>query len=259
MTSLTPILPLIAAVFLASLLGSLHCAGMCAGFMAFAVGGAPMARGGGRRSRLGVQSAYHVGRLTTYVGLGVVAGIVGSAFNHTGNLVGIQRGAASLAGAVMVMFGLLTLLRVLGVRAMQAPAPEFLRRLLVRGHAVAFELPPAQRAAMVGLLTTLLPCGWLYAFAVSAAGTGSPLWGAATMAVFWLGTLPVMMTLGAGIQSLTGAMRQRLPLITSVAVIVVGIMTVIGRFGAHHHALPGAAMILPTSDVHAGAASGCGS
>lgn len=65
-----------------------------------------------------------------------------------------------------------------------------LRRLMDR--------PPVVRAAATGLFTTLLPCGWLYAFVVTAAGTGSgtPLHGAALMAVFWLGTLPMMLTVG---------------------------------------------------------------
>jgi sulfite exporter TauE/SafE len=250
----TSVIPLIAATFLASLLGSLHCAGMCGGFMAFALSPSPSGEGRSgvaklkhsRANPFTIQGAYHLGRLVTYCVLGAIAGSVGAAVDHTGQLAGLQRAAASLAGALMVVFGLITLLRVLGVRIMQAPAPEPLRRLLVRGHAAAFELPPVQRAATVGLLTTLLPCGWLYAFAISAAGTGSPLWGAAAMAVFWLGTLPVMLTLGAGIQSLTGALKQRLPLLTALAVVAVGMFTVIGRFVPHHHELPGAAMILPT-------------
>jgi sulfite exporter TauE/SafE len=253
MTPATDISALIGAVFLASLLGSLHCAGMCAGFMTFAVGGGAA----GRAARpLAVQAAYHLGRLATYVTLGAVAGGVGAAIDHTAGLGGLQRGAASFAGALMVVFGLLTVLRVLGVRMRQAPAPEFMRRLLVRGHAAAFELPPVQRAAAVGLLTTLLPCGWLYAFAISASGTGSPVWGAATMAVFWVGTLPVMMALGAGIQSLTGVLRRRLPLITATAVVCVGLLTVFGRFAPHHHALPSASMLLPISE-HTGVATRC--
>jgi sulfite exporter TauE/SafE len=241
--------PLIAAIFLASLLGSLHCAGMCGAFMAMATtpapgkcasGGLPASAG---RAIFGAQAAYHLGRLATYSVLGALAGGFGAALDHTTALAGLQRGAAAFAGAAMVVFGLITLLRILGVRLAQVKAPEFLRRTLVRGHSAAFELPPLQRAAVVGLLTTLLPCGWLYAFVIGAAGTGSASLGALTMAVFWLGTLPVMVTIGAGLQSLTGALRTRLPLITSVAVIAVGLFTVAQRFTGHHH-LPDAALIL---------------
>ena len=86
-------------------------------------------------------------------------------------------------------------------------------------------------ALVIGLLTTLLPCGWLYAFAITAAGTASPLWGGATMAAFWLGTLPVMVSLGTCVQKLTGVVGARLPVITATVVIVVGLWTLVGRAG----------------------------
>ncbi|MBE7450024.1 MAG: sulfite exporter TauE/SafE family protein [Kofleriaceae bacterium] len=41
------------------------------------------------------------------------------------------------------------------------------------------------RAALLGLLSAALPCGWLWAFVVVAAGTGSPVGGALVMTAFW--------------------------------------------------------------------------
>jgi sulfite exporter TauE/SafE len=82
---------------------------------------------------------------------------------------------------------------------------------------------------VVGLLTTLLPCGWRYAFAVTAAGSGSPWLGALTMSVFWLGTLPIMLMLGMGVQALTGALRPHLPVLASLIIVGVGTWTVLGR------------------------------
>ena len=84
-------------------------------------------------------------------------------------------------------------------------------------------------ALLIGMLTTLLPCGWLYAFAITAAGTASPLWGALTMAVFWAGTLPVLVAVGAGAAKLTGALGARAPVLTTCALIGVGLWTVAGR------------------------------
>ncbi|VAX40404.1 hypothetical protein MNBD_PLANCTO03-914, partial [hydrothermal vent metagenome] len=61
---------LIVSVFLASLLGSMHCAGMCGAFVAFAVGlDDPEAA----RKRVRLHMAYNAGRLTTYVTLGAIA------------------------------------------------------------------------------------------------------------------------------------------------------------------------------------------
>src|SRR5205823_3884811 len=108
---------LIAAVFLASLLGSLHCAGMCGAFLAFAVGAEDP--GAGRRAAL--QGAYHIGRLCTYLVFGAVAGGVGAALDLGGSLVGVQRVAAVLAGSMMVVFGVGAALRLRGVRLPRAP------------------------------------------------------------------------------------------------------------------------------------------
>ncbi|MCA9290366.1 MAG: sulfite exporter TauE/SafE family protein, partial [Phycisphaerales bacterium] len=108
------------------------------------------------------------------------------------------------------------------------PAP--LGRLFQRGHAFAMRRRPATRALTIGLLTTLLPCGWLYAFAITAAGTGSAPLGALTMAVFWLGTVPVLVGLGVGVQRLAGPLRRHVPTVTAAALVLVGVVALAGRF-----------------------------
>lgn len=220
---------LIAAVFLASLLGSLHCAGMCGAFLAFAVVAEDDSPRRAARRRAALNAAYNGGRLVTYTALGAIGGLIGSAVDLGGSAVGLQRAAAMLAGAMMVGFGVITILRLRGVRLPQAPAPALLRTAMVRGHRAVAAWNPLTRALAIGLLTTFLPCGWLYAFAITAAGTGDPLSGAITMAAFWLGTLPVMAALGAGVQALAGPLRRRLPMLTSVALVAVGVYTLAGR------------------------------
>ncbi len=216
---------LISAVFVASLLGSLHCVGMCGAFLAFAVSGDHEPPG----ARAMRQAAYHLGRLLTYVLLGVAAGSVGALLDLGGALAGVSRVAMVLAGAVMVVFGISAVLHAMGRRAMRMPVPAFMQKLLKVGHRAAMTLSPVRRALVIGLLTTLLPCGWLYAFAAAAAGTASPWWGGATMAVFWLGTLPVLVSLGSGLQQLTGVLGRRLPHVTAVVLILVGLWTMAGR------------------------------
>ena len=89
--------------------------------------------------------------------------------------------------------------------------------------------PPVVRAALIGLLTTLLPCGWLYAFVITAAGTASPMYGGLTMVVFWLGTLPMMVALGATLRGFTGALGRRMPVITCLALMAIGLFTLVNR------------------------------
>jgi sulfite exporter TauE/SafE len=218
-------LALIGAVFLASLLGSLHCAGMCGAFVVFAVSADPRSKA----PRLPLHVAYHGGRLGTYVAFGMVAGTVGAALDLSGSLVGVQRLAAMLAGGMMVGFGLIVLLREAGVGVPKAPIPKAMRDAAIAGHRVAQGQAPIVRALLTGLLTTFLPCGWLYAFVIVAAGTADPAMGAVTMAAFWLGTVPVLAAIGAGVQRLLGSLGRFAPTIAASAVIVVGALTVADR------------------------------
>lgn len=217
-------LTLAGAVLVASLLGSMHCAGMCGGLVLFAVGA-----DGGLHRRTPLHVGYHAGRGLGYLALGAVAGGVGAAINFSGGFAGFQRTAALIAGGAMIVFGLVALGHALGVAAGRFRLPARYTALVERGHRFALTLPPPRRAWAVGLLTPLLPCGWLYAFAITAAGTGGPWWGMVVLGSFWVGTLPVMITVGAGLQALTGPLRSRLPLVTSLLVVVVGLMTVAGR------------------------------
>src|SRR5206468_1653651 len=64
---------------------------------------------------------------------------------------------------------------------------------------------------------------------VTAAGTASPWIGATAMAVFWLGTLPVMIALGATIRGVAGAFGRRLPTLTCLALMGMGLFTLVHR------------------------------
>lgn len=219
---------LLSAVLVASLLGSVHCAGMCGAFVAFAV--TPM----DARERRGVlpHAAYQGGRLATYVAMGLIAGVVGASIDFGGSLVGVQRAAASLAGAMMVVVGIFPLLRVVGVRVPEFRAPARVQQVTIAGHRRAATLSQGARALATGLLTTLLPCGWLYAFVITAAGTGHPISGALVMAVFWVGTLPVLVAIGAGAQSLAGPVRRLVPALVSILLCAAGVWNLVGRMAA---------------------------
>lgn len=219
---------LLGATLIASLLGSLHCAGMCGAFVAFAVGsGAPSESTGRIWPR---HVAYHGGRLATYSLLGAAAGLVGATLNRGGSLVGVQRLAAVIAGSLLVVFGIAATSRLLGARLPRGLAPGFLGRVLRRGRDIALGWSPTGRAAAIGMLSTFLPCGWLWAFALAAAGTGHAAWGAATMAAFWVGTVPVLVVVGVGIQSLTSRTRVRFQAAASLMIVALGIATIAGRW-----------------------------
>lgn len=231
---------LLGAVALASLLGSLHCAGMCGCFSALATGGA-----GRTATRVRLQAAYHGGRLVMYVGLGAVAGAMGAALDLGGKTVGVERIAALSAGVFLILFGVVALLRSAGVRIAQ-PRTAAWRRFVGRGHRFAARFGPNGRAATIGLLSAVLPCGWLHAFVIAAAGTGSPALGAVTMAAFWLGTVPALVAVVASIGRIS-ALGRPVQIATSVAVVVAGIFLTWSRMDAAGAVLPEAVDSAPAT------------
>lgn len=230
-------MPLVASVLVASLLGSPHCAAMCGPFACLY--GGQTAR---RRSWV-PHLAYNLGRLGSYLLLGATAGLAGAGLNQLGGLAGLPRAAAIVAGALMIAWGGMTIAAALGIRVPGASPPPGFRRLLGRVVTRFQEHPPALRALALGLLTTLLPCGWLYAFVATAASTGTPLRGALVMAAFWAGTLPVMAAIGVAAQRGLDPLRRRLPVVTATVLVVLGLLTIGGRL------MPGT-MPPPTPGAH---------
>ncbi len=216
---------LLTTVFVASLLGSLHCVGMCGGFVAFYSG----ADGSGGARRLLSHAAYSGGRLVAYSILGLAAGAIGAALDLAGSLAGFQRIAAVAAGAVMVVWGVFALLQIGGVRVFKHRSSSKISAWLRRGISLVGKRPPVVRAATVGLLSGVLPCGWLWAFVVTAAGTGSALGGIAVMAIFWAGTVPILLALGLGAQVLSIPLRRHIPAVTAVILVALGLYAIIGR------------------------------
>jgi sulfite exporter TauE/SafE len=214
---------LLGTVLVASLAGSLHCVGMCGPFVAFYAGG-DASRGA---RRLASHAVYSAGRLAAYSALGLAAGSIGAALDLAGSLAGFQRAAAAVAGAVMIAWGVLALLRLRGVRVLPVRAGS--SAWLQRAFRVAADSPPVLRAGAVGLLSGLLPCGWLWAFLVAAAGTGSAAGGVAVMAAFWLGTVPALVAVGFGAQLLGAPLRRYVPAVAAVLLVALGVLAIVSR------------------------------
>lgn len=214
---------ILGAVAVASLVGSLHCVGMCGGFVAFYSGEDTS------RKVWRAHGAYHGARLISYVTVGTVAGAVGSALDAAGRAFGLSRIAAFAAGAAMVLWALGLIGQQLGARL---PAWKFtsgLESLAARALRPLANKPPVARAAVLGLSSTLLPCGFLYAFYVTAAGTGSALGGASVMVVFWAGTVPLLLGLGLGTARLARRARRHVPVLSALVLLCIGLLTVTGR------------------------------
>jgi len=220
---------LLTTVFVVSLLGSLHCAGMCGGIVLMCVQADQPADGRTARLAITPHLAYHAGRALSYTLLGVVAGTLGVALDLGGGAVGFGRTAAVIAGTAMIGFGLIAILRHMGVRVGGGRLPHWIAAPFQKAYRFAFTLPVVVRAGVIGLLTACLPCGWLYAFVLAAAGTASPIVGGLVMLVFWAGTVPILLGLGLGAQRLTAPLRRHAPTMTAVALMIIGGLTITNR------------------------------
>lgn len=220
-------LPLAAAVLAASLLGSAHCAGMCGPFVMLATG-----TDRSRPNFLAALGAYHLGRLTTYLVLGLTAGLAGLALNRTGQLWGLQQVGAYVAGCAMLLIGSVSLLRLLGVPWRHFPVPRAWVQTIHAGFRRAALWSPTPRAWWIGALTTWLPCGWLYAFLLIAAGAGSLANALLLMTAFWFGSLPLLSLLGWGAAAMAPRWRTALPWVSAAVMLLVGTWTIAARASA---------------------------
>jgi uncharacterized protein len=212
---------LLGTVVSASVLGSLHCAFMCGPLVS--------ACQGGDARRVGPDVGYHLARGLGYVTLGALSGALGSVVDWAFAGVGIARAGAVVSGLLVALAGLLSLWPSWRTGAAGGGSGLLASRALGAGLVRLRRKGPTLRGALLGLLTPILPCGYLYAFVLSAAGTGSSLGGALLMAAFWLGTLPALLGVGYLVRRLSHAARARLPLVTGLTLIALGVLGVLGR------------------------------
>jgi sulfite exporter TauE/SafE len=229
---------LLASVALAGFVGSLHCVGMCGPFVAV------YASGSGKAT-LRAHAAYNLGRFATYTTLGALGGAIGHAVDLAGGALGFAAGASVLAGILIALFGLAGML---GARRASGAGP--LDKLLARLAPRLLTASPTRRALILGLSSTLLPCGFLYAFVAAAASTGNPLSGALVMSAFFLGTLPMLTGMGLGLSRLAARLRGHVLMITSSLLFVLGIATIVGRLELPAFALGGARGVISADGHH---------
>ena len=227
----------LAAVFLAGLLGSIHCVGMCGGFVAL------LRMGDGRAAGVR-QGAYFAGKTATYTAFGAGAGAAGALL--VGLLGGVAGVLAVVLGSAMVVVGL----GLCGVAwgKLRAPGGRVAARL---GPAIGRLVGSGSLPALFGLgaLNGLLPCGLVYGMLAVAASTESAASGAATMAVFGVATLPALALTGVLSTRLRPSGRQWVQRLAGVLVVVMGVITVARGIdslvpGDHaHHAMSTLAVV----------------
>lgn len=221
---------LVSALIL-GLAGSLHCAVMC--------GPLVLAIAGGARPGLN-RLAYHFGRIMVYVLLGAMFGLAGRTFVFAG----WQRALSLTSGLAIVG----AMLAPLSARLfMQQGAGRFIVWLKsLFGSLLQRRTLGAQ--ILMGAVNGLLPCGLVYVAAAVAATAGGPWRGGQVMLAFGVGTLPMLLGIGA-LRSIPAVGRQlQSNRVIFGCAMVAGLMLI----------LRGLALGIPYVSPHLGANGLCG-
>ncbi len=190
-------LALIAAMLLAGTVGGFtHCVGMCGPFVlaqtTARLESVPASQMWEFHRLAGAAlMPYHLGRATTYVALGALAGAAGQSVRSIPGLDWVAAGWLTLAAIMFLAHA------VFGSGLLRGSGGEGrLARILSGTARPLFARPTGLRGYALGLMLGFLPCALLYAALAVAAGSGGARGGATAMAAFVLGTVPGLVTVG---------------------------------------------------------------
>ena len=181
----------ILSIITIAFLGSFgHCVGMCGGIV-IAYSSTKIKSDWTKQVQALAHLLYSFGRISTYMILGALFGLVGGVVTFDNLTSGIF---LLLTGFMMVLVGLSLLgkikfLTILEHTCSKSPLYQNTFKALLGSQSLfSFYL--------LGMLNGLLPCGFVYVFAITAASTGSAFWGAFVMLIFGLSTVPALFSLG---------------------------------------------------------------
>lgn len=199
--------------------GSLgHCIGMCGGFVV-AYASAKINPSTSVPSQLLAHFSYNLGRVTSYVLLGIFFGFMGSVIAFSPLVLGYLY---FCVGIVMVLMGLSLMGKLKFLTSIESslashPYVRTLFSKLIHSSSLGSFYG-------LGMLNGFLPCGLVYFFAVSAVATASWFWGGVVMAVFGFSTVPALLGFGYVVGFLKGGhFRELMIKIASVLIMGYGV------------------------------------
>ena len=186
-------------LFVTGLLTSIHCISMC--------GAINLIASTSTTKNFKKPILYNLGRLTSYTLLGGIVGLLGSVFKINMYIQGTIIIFASI-------FMLLMALNMMGIInfSLKFKLPKVFNKLKTKG------------SFMIGLFNGLMPCGPLQAMQIYALSTGSFIYGALSMFLFCLGTIPLMLFVGMISNFLNNKHRKILNKVSTVLILVLSLV-----------------------------------
>lgn len=200
--------------FTLGLLGSFHCIGMC-GPIALSIPGenrspsAMLFRG----------ILYNSGRVFTYAFLGFGLGILGMG----ATVAGYQNILSVLLGAMIVFFALFPHIKL--PKKFRKVYGNF-QKIISSNIATLFKESSPSSSFIIGLLNGFLPCGFVVTALAVALVTDTALHSSIYMALFGLGTLPVMLMMNMAPGFISPKMRSKLRPFSTYFAIIIGLLLI---------------------------------
>tara|TARA_R110000868_G_scaffold346826_1_gene607940 strand:- start:285 stop:986 length:702 start_codon:yes stop_codon:yes gene_type:complete len=211
---------MLVSAFILGLLGSFHCVGMC-GPIAFML---PVDRSNTVKKITQI-AVYHFGRLLAYSIIGLIFGLIGKSLY----IFGFQQQLSIIIGVLMI---LVVLIPQQNFNKYNFSKPIY--RLISKVKTAlgsAMKKKTMDTFLTIGFLNGFLPCGLVYMALFAAIAGGNAINGSLYMAVFGLGTIPLMTTAIYFSQFLKGKARQRIQKAIPVFVILIGALFILRGLG----------------------------
>lgn len=196
----------LATALIAGLVGSAtHCVGMCGPFVISQVTSRmeklPLEKMSEFRRLTGAALLpYQFGRLTTYTLLGVMAGFFADSITVLTKVWWLGPVLLLCAAMFFLVFGVIGLVpHLAGLLPNMAggnSAGAWWNRMVGDRIKPLFGAPFGWRGYLLGMMLGFIPCGLIYGALVLAAAGGNALTGGFVMAVFGLGTVPMLFATG---------------------------------------------------------------
>lgn len=202
------------------LIGSFHCVGMC-GPIAFLL---PVDRTNTVK-KTGQIFLYHFGRVLAYSIIGLLFGLAGKSFS----LFGLQQQLSIVIGMLMIVVILLPY-KTFNKYNFSKPVFKAISKVKsALGAALKKKTPDT--FFTIGFLNGFLPCGLVYMAVFGAIASGNAIEGSLYMALFGLGTIPLMTTAIYFGNFLNGKVRQHIRRAIPVVVVLIGCLFIVRGMG----------------------------
>ena len=190
-------------LFLLGFFGGTHCVGMCGGLSsAFALQLPP------HLNRLGLIVLLNLGRISSYVLIGLIVGLVGQIGISLDDTRWLQNGLYIAANVLLLLLGLY----LAGLSTAATQIERIGRPIWKRLNPILNRLLPIKSVPAcfgVGMLCGWLPCGLVYSASLYALGSGNAVQGGLYMLAFALGTLPNLLAMGIFAAQLKTLLQRR--------------------------------------------------